>query len=155
MATVAFLILTIGLIVAFFWTIQEMLGKGRWTYFIFFLAGYLPIYITFLSLTYLATRSEELVTLFQAMKEAVVGIALVVAILFQKNPANHPFRPQSTDWWMGAFLILGFGYLVFPIGAVPFLTKAFYFKGVLLPGLTYYLGRNTRFEDGEVSRSFL
>lgn len=154
MALVAFFMLTLGLILGFGWTFQEMIGKGKWGYFIFFLAGYLPIYITFLSLTYLTTRSEELVTLFQATKEGVVGIALIVALLFQKNPTDYPFRPQGTDWWMGAFLILGFGYLVLPIGEVPFLTKAFYFKGMLLPGLTYFLGRNTRFEDGEVYRLF-
>jgi hypothetical protein len=154
MASVAFLILTIGLVLGFLWTVQEMIVKGKWFYFIFFLAGYLPIYITFLSLTYLNTRSEELVTLFQASKEGVVGIALVVALLFRKNPADYPFRPQSTDWWMGAFLILGFAYLVLPIGEVPFLTKAFYFKGVLLPGLLYFLGRNTKFEDLELSRLF-
>lgn len=154
MALVAFFMLTLGLILGFGWTFQEMFGKGKWGYFIFFLAGYLPIYITFLSLTYLTTRSEELVTLFQATKEGVVGIALIVALLFQKNPTDYPFRPQGTDWWMGAFLILGFGYLVLPIGEVPFLTKAFYFKGMLLPGLTYFLGRNTRFEDGEVYRLF-
>jgi len=154
MASVAFLILTIALVLGFLWTVQEMIVKGKWFYFIFFLAGYLPIYITFLSLTYLNTRSEELVTLFQASKEGVVGIALVVALLFRKNPADYPFRPQSTDWWMGAFLILGFAYLVLPIGEVPFLTKAFYFKGVLLPGLLYFLGRNTKFEDLELSRLF-
>lgn len=154
MAVITFLLLTLGLVLGFGWTLQEMIGKGKWGYFIFFLAGYLPIYITFLSLTYLTTRSEELVTLFQATKEGVVGIALVVALLFQKNPADYPFRPQGTDWWMGAFLILGFGYLVLPIGEVPFLTKAFYFKGILLPGLTYFLGRNTRFEDGEIYRLF-
>ena len=154
MALAAFFMLTLGLVLGFLWTLQEMIGKGKWAYFIFFLAGYLPIYITFLSLTYLTTRSEELVTLFQATKEVVVAIALVVALLFQKNPTDYPFRPQGTDWWMGGFLILGFGYLVLPIGEVPFLTKAFYFKGILLPGLTYFLGRNTRFEDGEVYRLF-
>jgi hypothetical protein len=154
MASVAFLILTIGLVLGFLWTLQEMIVKGKWTYFIFFLAAYLPIYITFLSLTYLNTRSEELVTVFQALKEGAVGIALLVALLFQKNPADYPFRPQSTDWWMGGFILLGFSYLILPIGEVPFLTKAFYFKGVLLPGLTYFLGRNTLFEERELSRLF-
>jgi hypothetical protein len=118
------------------------------------LAGFLPIYITFLSLTYLNTRSEVLVTVFQALKDGVVGIALVVAILFQKKPADYPFRPQSTDWWMGGFLLIGFGYLILPIGEVQFLTKASYFKGMLLPGLAYFLGRNTVFDEREISRFF-
>lgn len=154
MASIAFFILTIGLILGFLWTLQEMIVKGKWTYFIFFLAGFLPIYITFLSLTYLNTRSEVLVTVFQALKDGVVGIALVVAILFQKKPADYPFRPQSTDWWMGGFLLIGFGYLILPIGEVQFLTKASYFKGMLLPGLAYFLGRNTVFDEREISRFF-
>jgi hypothetical protein len=154
MASIAFFILTIGVLLGFLWTLQEMIVKGRWTYFIFFLAGFLPIYISFLSLTYLNTRSEVLVTVFQGLKEGVVGIALVVAVLFQKKPADYPFRPQSTDWWMGGFLIIAFCFLILPIGEVPFLTKASYFKGILLPGLAYFLGRNTVFEEREISRFF-
>jgi hypothetical protein len=154
MASVAFFILTIGLILGFLWTLQEMIVKGKWTYFIFFLAAFLPIYITYLSLTYLNTRSEVLVTVFQALKDGVVGIALVVAILFQKKPAEYTFRPQSTDWLMGSFLIIAFCFLILPIGEVAFLTKAAYFKGMLLPGLAYYLGRNTVFDERELSRFF-
>ena len=154
MASIAFFILTIGLILGFLWTLQEMIVKGKWTYFIFFLAAFLPIYITYLSLTYLNTRSEVLVTVFQALKDGVVGIALVVAILFQKKPAENTFRPQSTDWLMGSFLIIAFCFLILPIGEVPFLTKASYFKGMLLPGLAYFLGRNTVFDEREISRFF-
>jgi hypothetical protein len=131
-----------------------MIVKGKWTYFIFFLAAFLPIYITYLSLTYLNTRSEVLVTVFQALKDGVVGIALVVAILFQKKPAEYTFRPQSTDWLMGSFLIIAFCFLILPIGEVAFLTKASYFKGMLLPGLAYFLGRNTVFDERELSRFF-
>lgn len=154
MASIAFFILTIGVLLGFLWTLQEMIVNGKWTYFIFFLAGFLPIYISFLSLTYLNTRSEVLVTVFQGLKEGVVGIALVVAVLFQKKPAEYHFRPQSTDWWMGGFLIIAFFFLILPIGEVPFLTKASYFKGILLPGLAYFLGRNTVFDDWEISRFF-
>jgi hypothetical protein len=154
MASIAFFILTIGLILGLLWTLQEMIVKGKWTYFIFFLAAFLPIYITYLSLTYLNTRSEVLVTVFQALKDGVVGIALVVAILFQKKPAEYTFRPQSTDWLMGSFLIVAFCFLILPIGEVPFLTKASYFKGMLLPGLAYFLGRNTVFDERELSRFF-
>ena len=95
MVSVAFLVLAIGLVLGFLWTLQEMIVKGKWTYFIFFLVGFLPFYITFLSLTYLNTRSVELVTLFQALKEGIVGIALVVAILFQKVPAILLFAPKA------------------------------------------------------------
>jgi hypothetical protein len=74
MASVAFFILTVGLILGLLWTLQEMIVKGKWTYFIFFLVGFLPIYISFLSLTYLNTRSELLVSVFQALKEVAARI---------------------------------------------------------------------------------
>jgi hypothetical protein len=149
-----FICLAIAVAIGFFWTLQEVIIKGKWSYFIYFLVAFLPFYITCLSLVYLHTRSEEVVALFQASKELVVGIALIVAILYQKNPGDYPFRLQSTDWWMGGFLLLAFLYLVFPIGEVALLNKALYFKGMLIPGLIYFLGRNSRWAELEIHRLF-
>jgi hypothetical protein len=44
MALVAFLLLTLGLVLGFLWTLQEMIGKGKWAYFIFFLANIKPYF---------------------------------------------------------------------------------------------------------------
>ena len=154
MSFAIFVCLALAIAVGFFWTLQELLAKGKWSYFIYFLVGFLPFYITCLSLVYLHTRSVEVVALFQASKELVVGIALIVALLYQKNPADYPFRLQSTDWWMGGFLLLAFLYLVFPIGEVALLNKALYFKGMLVPGLIYFLGRNSRLAELELHRLF-
>ena len=154
MSFAIFVCLALAVAVGFFWTLQELLAKGKWSYFIYFLVGFLPFYITCLSLVYLHTRSVEVVALFQASKELVVGIALIVALLYQKNPADYPFRLQSTDWWMGSFLLLAFLYLVFPIGEVALLNKALYFKGMLVPGLIYFLGRNSRLAELELHRLF-
>lgn len=154
MSFAIFICLAIAVAIGFFWTLQEVIIKGKWSYFIYFLVAFLPFYITCLSLVYLHTRSEEVVALFQASKELVVGIALIVAILYQKNPGDYPFRLQSTDWWMGGFLLLAFLYLVFPIGEVALLNKALYFKGMLIPGLIYFLGRNSRWAELEIHRLF-
>lgn len=149
-----FVCLALAVAIGFFWTLQELLAKGKWNYFIYFLVGFLPFYITCLSLVYLHIRSVEVVALFQASKELVVGIAVIVALLYQKNPADYPFRLQSTDWWMGGFLLLAFLYLVFPIGEVALLNKALYFKGMLIPGLIYFLGRNSRLAELELHSLF-
>lgn len=154
MSFAIFVCLALAVAVGFFWTLQELLAKGKWSYFIYFLVGFLPFYITCISLVYLHTRSVEVVALFQASKELVVGIAVIVALLYQKNPADYPFRLQSTDWWMGCFLLLAFLYLVFPIGEVALLNKALYFKGMLIPGLIYFLGRNSRLAELELHRLF-
>ncbi|WP_268033326.1 O-antigen ligase family protein [Algoriphagus sp. PAP.12] len=154
MALIFFIIIAIAVGAGFFWTVQEMIFKGKWSHFIFFLAAFLPFYITSLSVVYLATRSPELVSLFQILKELVVLISLLVFILYQRKIADYPFRMMSTDWMMISFLGLAFTYLVLPLGQASFLNKALYFKSMLIPGFVYFLGRNTHFEDWEINRIF-
>lgn len=154
MALIFFLIIAIAVGASFVWTVQEMIFKGKWSHFIFFLAAFLPFYITSLSVVYLATRSPELVSLFQILKELVVLIALLVFILYQRKIVEYPFRMMSTDWMMISFLGLAFTYLVLPLGQASFLNKALYFKSMLIPGFVYFLGRNTHFEDWEINRIF-
>lgn len=154
MALIFFIIIAIAVGAGFFWIVQEMIFKGKWSHFIFFLAAFLPFYITSLSVVYLATRSPELVSLFQILKELVVLISLLVFILYQRKIADYPFRMMSTDWMMISFLGLAFTYLVLPLGQASFLNKALYFKSMLIPGFVYFLGRNTHFEDWEINRIF-
>lgn len=154
MSSALFLILVLLLGAGFCWTLQEVLTKGKWSYFIYFLAAYLPIYITSLSLAYLATDSIAVVKSLQVLKEIVVVTALIAAVLYQKNPLDYPFRLQAPDWCMGGLLLLGFLYLVLPIGEASLLNKALYFKGMVIPGLIYFLGRNTNFSREEIHRLF-
>lgn len=154
MAIVFFIVIVLGVGLGLLWTVQEMIFKGKWSYFIFFLAAFLPFYITSLSVVYLVTRSAEIVGIFQVLKEIVVLLALGVFILYRKKPADYPFRLQSTDWFLLAFMTLGFLYLLLPLGQASFLNKALYFKGMLIPGLVYFLGRNTEFDRLEIGRIF-
>lgn len=154
MSSALFLLLVMLLGAGFCWTLQEVLTKGKWSYFIYFLAAYLPIYITSLSLAYLATDSIAVVKSLQVLKEIVVVTALIAAVLYQKKPLDYPFRLQVPDWCMGGLLLLGFLYLVLPIGEASLLNKALYFKGMVIPGLIYFLGRNTNFSREEIHRLF-
>ena len=154
MSSAIFLLLVLLLGAGFCWTLQEVLTKGKWSYFIYFLAAYLPIYITSLSLAYLATDSIAVVKSLQVLKEIVVVTALIAAVLYQKKPLDYPFRLQVPDWCMGGLLLLGFLYLVLPIGEASLLNKALYFKGMVIPGLIYFLGRNTNFSREEIHRLF-
>lgn len=154
MAVIFFIVIAFAVGAGFLWVLQEMIFKGKWSYFIFFLAAFLPFYITSLSVIFLATRSPEVVGIFQVLKEVVVFFAILVFIFYQKNIFNYPFRIQSTDWLMLALLSLAFLYLLLPLGEASFINKALYFKSMLIPGLVYFLGRNTRFDENEIGWIF-
>lgn len=155
MALIFFLGIALIVGAGFLWVVQEMIFKGKWSYFIFFLAAFLPFYITSLSIVYLATQSAEIVGIFQILKEVVVLIAILAFLFYQKSIFDYRFRLKSTDWLMLAFLSLGFLYLLLPIGEASFLNKALYFKSMLIPGMVYFLGRNTRFSEIEIGRVFI
>ncbi len=154
MGLIFFLLIAICVGGLFLWVVQEIIFKGNWSRFIFFLAVFLPFYITSLSVIYLATGSPFLVSIFQVLKELVVLIAVLVFIFYQKNLFEYPFRLQSTDWLMIGFLGLAALYLFLPLGQASFINKALYFKNMLIPGMVYFLGRNTRFEAVDLKRIF-
>jgi hypothetical protein len=154
MILIFFLLITITVGGGFLWTIQEMVFKGKWTYFIFFLTAFLPFYITSLSVIYLATSSSLILGVFQVLKELIVLIAVLVFVFYNRKIFEYPLRLQITDWLMLGFLGLGFLYLLLPIGEASFMNKVLYYKSMLIPGFIYFLGRNTRFSDLEIKRLF-
>jgi hypothetical protein len=154
MALIFFILIALVVGAGFLWVLQEIFFKGKWSHFIYFLAAFLPFYITSLSIIYLATRSPEIVGIFQVLKEVVILVAILGFILYQKKIFNYPFRLQSTDWFMLAFISLSFFYLFLPLGEASFLNKVLYYKSMLIPGFVYFLGRNTRFSDMEITRVF-
>ncbi len=154
MALIFFLVIAIAVGGGFLWTLQEMIFKGKWSYFIYFLAAFLPFYITSLSVIYLATGSTLLVGIFQILKELTVLIAVLVFVFYHRRLFEHPIRMHSTDWFMLGFLGLAFVYLFLPIGEASLINKSLYFKSMLIPGLIYFLGRNTRFSGLEIKRLF-
>ncbi|WP_057936974.1 O-antigen ligase family protein [Algoriphagus resistens] len=154
MALIFFLIIAFAVAAGFLWTVQQMVFKGKWTYFIFFLTAFLPFYITSLSVVFLVTGSTLLVSFFQISKELIVLIAGLTFISYQKNLYTYPFRLQSTDWFMLLFISLAVIFLFLPIGEASFINKALYFKSMLIPSVVYFLGRNTHFEKLEFKRLF-
>ncbi|MBN7814645.1 O-antigen ligase family protein [Algoriphagus pacificus] len=154
MALIFFIVIVFVVAAGLFWTVQEMVFKGNWKYFIYFLAGFLPFYITTLSLVYLATGSSALVGVFQVIKELIVLLALFSFLIYQRKIFEYPFRFQWTDTLMLAFLSLAALYLLLPIGQASFMNKALYYKGMLIPGIVYFLGRNSSFSKEEIRGLF-
>lgn len=155
MALIFFILIVLVAGAGFLWIIQEMVFKGNWSFSIFFLTAFLPFYITSLSVVYLVTESAALVGVFQILKEVVVLTAVLVWIFYHKKIFDVPFRLKSTDWFFLGFLTLGFIYLLLPLGESSFLNKALYFKGMLIPGFVYFLGRNSKWEDTTFQKLFL
>jgi hypothetical protein len=154
MVLIFFILIAILIAAGFLWTVQEMIYKGKWSYFIYFLTAFLPFYITSLSLVYLATNSSFVLTVFQILKELIVILAVLVFIFYRENLLSYPFRLRVTDWMMLGFLGLAFVYLLLPIGSASLINKALYYKSILIPGLVYFLGRNTQFSALEIKRIF-
>ncbi|SFT77857.1 O-antigen ligase like membrane protein [Algoriphagus locisalis] len=154
MSLLFFLLITIAVAAGFLWATRKMVFEGNWDYFIFFLLGYLPIYITCLSLVYLVTRSPEAVLVFQSLKELIVLIAAFAFVIFQRKPFDYALRLQTTDWLMIFFLGLTVLFLVLPIGLASFTNKLLYFKGMIIPGLIYFLGRNSRMTEIDLTYVF-
>lgn len=154
MAIGFFILICIGVVGGLFWTLQKMIIDGKWSYFIYFLSAFLPVYITSLSVIFLATRSPEILSVFQLLKELIILLGVVIFVLYQKGPFQYPIRLLATDWMMLGLLILGFAYLLLPLGSASFLNKALYYKSMLMPGLVYFLGRNTRWNKLEIKRLF-
>ncbi|WP_425636837.1 O-antigen ligase family protein [Algoriphagus yeomjeoni] len=154
MGLIFFIIIAFAVAAGFLWTLQEMIFNGKWSYFIFFLAAFLPFYITTLSVTFLVTRSPIIVSLFQVSKEIIVLTAGLIFVIYQKKIFSYPLRMQATDWYLLAFMGLAIIFLILPIGQSSFMNKALYFKSMFIPSLIYLLGRNTQFGEIELKRLF-
>ncbi|TVP51360.1 MAG: O-antigen ligase domain-containing protein [Mongoliibacter sp.] len=154
MSLIFFFLISILTTVLLFWVLNQVLLHSKWEYGVYFLLFFLPFYITVLSVVYLATNSSLVVNIFQFLKEIVVLGSLAGFLLFQKNIFDYPFRLHTADYFYLGFLGLALAYMILPLGAASPVNKALYFKNMLIPGLVYFMGRNTRFSDKEVKLLF-
>ncbi|MCH7407960.1 O-antigen ligase family protein [Belliella sp. DSM 111904] len=149
MHIVIFLLLAIIFSLTLSWTVKNMVIKGKWEYVIYFLLIYFPVYTVFLSVAYATTNSELMVKGFQFLKDLVVIISFLFFILFQKNLFAYPLRLTPVDKLFLAFIGMATFFLFAPIGDASFVAKIFYYKGMIVPALIYFIGRNTKFDDFE------
>ncbi|AKP52379.1 O-antigen ligase domain-containing protein [Cyclobacterium amurskyense] len=150
-----FLLVLLYVIPLFLIAVYKIVVKGKWEWVIFFFILYLPFYITILSIVYQSTGSVLLVNVFQYLKELMLLLAGISWLVYQRNVFEYTFRIQLIDKLFLAFYLLCFVFLIAPIGSADFITKAIYFKNVLIMGLLYFFGRNTTLRDGEYRNLFL
>ncbi|GAB2617694.1 O-antigen ligase family protein [Belliella aquatica] len=151
---IIFVILSTLLLLTIFWTGRNAILQGKWEYIIYFLLIYFPIYTVYLSVTYASTESVFVVKSLQFFKDLIVIFAVFIFVLFQKNIFQYPFRLTLVDKLFAALILLAVFFLFAPIGEATFSGKIFYFKGMIIPAMVYFMGRNTKFNDKEVALVF-
>jgi hypothetical protein len=149
-----FIVVLLGFVPLLYLTLQAMVFQGKWEYVVFFLLAYLPFHISVLSIVYQATNSAIPVTFFQLTKDILVILAFLLFLLYHKNIFEYPFRLNRVDKIFSVFIGLAFLYMLLPLGETGFINKVLYFKNMMIPAIVYFLGRNTKFNDREVSRVF-
>lgn len=132
----------------------KIIFRRQWEYVTFFMCLYLPFYISILSIAYQATNSTIVVGVFQYLKELILMLSLASFILFQKDPFGYVLRLNIVDKLFLAFLALATLYLFLPLGESTFINKLLYLKNTLLMGVFYFLGRNTFFNEVQITQLF-
>src|SRR5690606_34939785 len=94
------------------------------------------------------------VAVFQYLKELVLLLGVASFILYQKDIFGYGFKLNLVDKLFITFLSLAIIYLFLPLGEASFINKLLYLKNTLLMGVFYFLGRNTFFEEVQISRLF-
>ncbi len=150
MSLIFFLLLAVVFLLLFLWVSNLMLIRGKWEYSVYFLLLFLPFYITTLSLAYLSVQSPLVVAIFQSLKELIVLLAVVNFVMYQRSIFDYPLRLHAVDWLFLGFLGMGLAYALLPIGEASPVNRLLYFKNMLIPGMVYFLGRNTIFSDKEI-----
>lgn len=151
---ILFLLVTLYVLGLTLYVSNKIIFKGEWEFVIFFLALYLPFYISILSIVYQATDSVWAVAVFQYLKEFILLLGLVSFVLFQRDVFGYGFKLNLIDKLFIGFVGLAVLYLFLPLGEATFINKLLYLKNTLLMALVYFFGRNTFLEEKQISRLF-
>ena len=140
--------------VLLYFTLDNIIFKGKSEWTIIFLCLYLPFYTVILSVVYTTTGSTAVMAIFQYLKEVVVFLGILSFILYQKDPFGYPIRLNVVDKLFFAFLGLATLYLFLPLGEAGFINKLLYLKNTLIIGVIYFFGRNAQFPTNQVNLFF-
>ncbi|GAB5524371.1 MAG: hypothetical protein Roseis2KO_22430 [Roseivirga sp.] len=118
------------------------IGQGKLHYLLVYLVVFLPGYTIFLSVTYAFLEIEGLTMLLRYSKELVILYALCIwALGRKKSLLTSSWKFSVLDWHFIGFFALSGSYLVLPIGEADFVSKATYFKNIMLLCIVYLFGR--------------
>jgi len=140
--------------VLLYFTLDNIIFKGRSEWTIIFLCLYLPFYTVILSIVYSSTGSTVVTAIFQYLKEVVVFLGILSFVLYQKDPFGYPIRLNVVDKLFFAFLGLATLYLFLPLGEAGFINKLLYLKNTLIIGVIYFFGRNAQFSTNQLNLLF-
>ena len=154
MSTVIFSLIAVTLLLGLVYLIFLLIKTGKEWYFLVFVILYLPTYITLQSFFFQQTQSPISVSIVQYLKEFVLLITLSIFIFYQSDLFRKKFKINKIDLVFCTFIFLALFFLILPIGEMPFLVKAAYFKNILLMGIVYFLGRNMSLSKYQIQLTF-
>jgi len=137
-----------------YFTLDNIIFKGKSEWTIIFLCLYLPFYTIILSVVYTTTGSTAVMAIFQYLKEVIVFLGILSFVLYQKDPFDYPIRLNVVDKLFFAFLGLATLYLFLPLGEAGFINKLLYLKNTLIIGVIYFFGRNANFSTHQLNLFF-
>ncbi len=127
------------------YVLQGAIFRNKLEYLLYYLLCFLPGYTVFLCLIYDGSGSEVITKVVQYSKEIIILIFLISFLLAHKRKILTRWKIKPLDFAFLSFILLSFIYLILPIGLASFLSKAIYFKNLLLVCLMYFFGRNSNF----------
>jgi len=149
-----FILVILYVAILLYFTLDNIIFKGKSEWTIIFLCLYLPFYTLILSVVYSTTGSTAVMSIFQYLKEVVVFLGILSFVLYQKDPFGYPIRLNVVDKLFMAFLGLATLYLFLPLGEAGFINKLLYLKNTLIIGVIYFFGRNADFTQNQLQLFF-
>ena len=71
----------------------------------------------------------------------MIFLTALSLLLYRKDIYRDRLKLMMPDYLFMAIIVYAFMYVILPIGPSPFLSKALYFKNVLMLGAMYFFGR--------------
>jgi len=140
-SVVLLLILSSILLLLLSFGVIALVKKGQMLWFLLFLLVYLAIYQTFQILLFDLFGNSIVLTVNKLFKESLVILLVLLWVFSRKDFFGIRPRWRQSDYLMLLFLLVPFVFVILPIGPSSFVNKAVYFKGILMLGLMYFLGR--------------
>lgn len=140
-SVISFLVIGLTLLGLFIYAVNMLIRQVNIFGFLLFMFVYLSVYMTIQILLFDFFGNSFILTINKLVKESIIIFVLLLWVVSRKNLFSFIPQWKVPDYLMFIFLIVPALFMIFPIGPATFINKAVYFKGILMLGFMYFLGR--------------
>ncbi len=140
-AIISFLLIGITLLGLLAYGVNMLIKSSNVFGLLLFTFVYLSVYLTFQILLFGFFGNGIVLTINKLVKESVVFFLILFWVFSRGDLLSIRPNWKLPDYLMLVFLIVPLLFTVLPFGPATFVNKAIYFKGILMLGLMYFLGR--------------